>query len=358
MTDIVKSQKSHHERSNPELARKITKSLRLYSGRSNPELTQKIADTMKVELGKLKLTTFKNGEVYARYLESVRGCDVFIVQSVAGNVNDDAAASRLSSFGVPQATVNDALMELLIMTDAAKRASARTVTAVITHYGYSRQDKKSASREPITAKLVANLLTVAGVNRIITVDLHQGQIQGFFDTPVNHLTALPIFADYFLKKKLKNVCVVSPDVGRAKAAKKLADMLGADLAIMHKTRPAHNLADVASVIGEVDGKTCILNDDMIDTGGSLDAAIKTLRKQGAVAVHICATHGLFSGPAYERLENADIEEVVVCDTVPVPPERQTGKIKVVTVAPLLARAILNVYQETSVSELFDPEFQL
>ncbi|MDR1184265.1 MAG: ribose-phosphate pyrophosphokinase [Coriobacteriales bacterium] len=317
----------------------VTKNLKLYSGRTNPELASLIAATMGVELGSLKLKTFKNGEIYARYLESVRGCDVFIIQSVAGNVND-------------------ALMELLIMTDAAKRASARTVTAVITHYGYSRQDKKSASREPITAKLVANLLTVAGVNRIITIDLHQGQIQGFFDTPVNHLTALPIFADYFLEKKLKNICVVSPDVGRAKAGKKLADLLDADLAIMHKTRPDHNVAEMTSVIGDVAGKTCILNDDMIDTAGSVVAAVKTLKQEGAAMIYICATHGLFSGPAYDLLETADIEEVVVCDTVPIPPERQSGKIKVATVAPLLARAIMNVYREASVSELFDPEFQI
>jgi ribose-phosphate pyrophosphokinase len=317
----------------------VTKNLKLYSGRSNPELASLIAADMGVELGKLKLKTFKNGEIYARYLESVRGCDVFIVQSIAGSVND-------------------ALMELLIMADAAKRASARTVTAVITHYGYSRQDKKSASREPITAKLVANLLTVAGVNRIITIDLHQGQIQGFFDTPVNHLTALPIFADYFLEKGLKDVCVVSPDVGRAKAAKKLADLLDADLAIMHKTRPDHNVAEVTSVIGNVVGKTCILNDDMIDTAGSVDAAVRTLKQEKAATIYVCATHGLFSGPAYDLLETARIEEVVVCDTVPILPERRTGKIKVVTVAPLLAKAIMNVYREASVSELFDPEFQI
>jgi ribose-phosphate pyrophosphokinase len=330
----------------------ITKNLKLYTGRSNPELASLIATTMDVELGSLKLKTFKNGEIYARYLESVRGCDVFIVQSIAGGIND-----ALSSNPSP-ATVNDTLMELLIMTDAAKRASARTVTAVITHYGYSRQDKKSASREPITAKLVANLLTVAGINRIITIDLHQGQIQGFFDTPVNHLTALPIFADYFLEKKLEKVCVVSPDVGRAKAAKKLADLLDADLAIMHKTRPDHNVAEMTSVIGDVAGKTCILNDDMIDTAGSVDAAVRTLKQEGAATIYVCATHGLFSGSAYDLLEAADIEEVVVCDTVPIPSERQTGKIKVTTVAPLLARAIMNVYREASVSELFDPEFQI
>jgi ribose-phosphate pyrophosphokinase len=317
----------------------VTKSLKLYTGRSNPELAERIATHLDVALGNIKITTFKNGEIYARYLESVRGCDVFLIQSVSGNVND-------------------ALMELLIMTDAAKRASARTVTAVITHYGYSRQDKKSASREPITAKLVANMLTVAGVDRIIAIDLHQGQIQGFFDIPVNHLTALPIFAEYFSAKGFDDVCVVSPDVGRAKAAKKLADLLSADIAIMHKGRPAHNVAEITNVIGDVNGKTCIINDDMIDTAGSVDAAITALRKQGAGKIYICATHGLFSGPAYERIAKADVEEVVVCDTIALPEGQVAEKIKVVTVAPLLADAVLNVFNEASVSELFDPDFQL
>lgn len=320
-----------------------TKSLKLYSGRSNPDLAEKIAQIMDVKLGDVKLTTFKNGEIYARYLESVRGSDVFIVQSVAAGATTD---------------VNDAIMELLIMTDAAKRASAHTVTAVITHYGYSRQDKKTASREPITAKLVANLLTVAGVDRTIAIDLHQGQIQGFFDTPVNHLTSLPIFADYFAEKNLDNLCVVSPDVGRAKAAKKLADMLGAELAIMHKARPEHNVAEVTNVIGEVAGKICVINDDMVDTAGTLAAAIAALKANGAGKVYVCATHGLFSGPAFERLAAADVEEVVVCDTIHVPVENRPEKIKVVTVAPLLANAIQNVFDEASVSELFDPEFQI
>ena len=320
----------------------VNKNLKLYAGRSNPELAQKIASLLKVELGKIKLTTFRNGEIYARYLESVRGADVFIIQSVANNAEMD---------------VNDALMELLVMTDAAKRASARTVTAVITHYGYSRQDKKSASREPITAKLVANLITVAGVDRTITVDLHQGQIQGFFDTPVNHLTALPIFGDYFNEKKLENVCVISPDVGRAKATKKLASILDSDLAIMHKIRPAHNEAETTSVIGDVAGKTCIINDDMIDTAGTIQAATKTLKNAGATSVYVCATHGLFSSKAYDRLTSSEIEEVVVCDTVPVKPEYLGGMIKVISVAPLLSKAINNVYLEASVSEMFDPEYQ-
>lgn len=320
----------------------MQKSLALFSGSVSPELAEKIADVLGVDLGKVKLEKFANGEIYARYLESVRGADVFIVQSVAGE------------------HVNDALMELLIMADAAKRASARTITAVITHYGYSRQDRKAAAREPITAKLVANLLTTAGVNRVMSIDLHQGQIQGFFDVPVDHLTALPILADYFKAKNFPKdkVCVVSPDVGRAKAAKKLSDMLEADLAIMHEGRPGHNKAEITALIGDVDGKICIINDDMIDTGGTIAAAAATLKANGAEEVYICATHPVFSGPAYERLENAPVKEVVVCDTIPVPLERQTGKIKVVSVASLFARAIANVYGNTSVSELFDPDFAL
>lgn len=320
----------------------MQKSMAVFSGSVNPELAEQIAAELNINLGHVKLEKFSNGEIYARYLESVRGADVFIVQSVAG------------------VQVNDALMELLIMTDAAKRASARTVTAVISHYGYSRQDRKAAAREPITAKLVANLMTVAGVDRTITIDLHQGQIQGFFDTPVNHLTALPILADYFKAKNLDmdRLCVVSPDVGRAKAAKKLSDIMEADLAIMHKGRPGHNQAEITALIGDVQDKICIINDDMIDTGGTLVAAVSTLKAQGADTVYVCATHPIFSGPAYERLENSEIEEVVVCNTIPVPQEHQTGKIKVVTVAPLLARAIANVYSNGSVSDLFDPDFAL
>jgi ribose-phosphate pyrophosphokinase len=318
----------------------VEKSMMIFSGTSNPGMAKEIAQHLDVELGNVKITKFSNGEIYARYLESVRGADVFIIQSISGEVND-------------------ALMELLIMTDAAKRASARTVTAVITHYGYSRQDKKSAAREPITAKLVANLIEVSGVDRVIAMDLHQGQIQGFFDKPVNHLTALPFFADYFDAMGLEDACVVSPDVGRAKAAKKLSDLLDCDLAIMSKGRPAHNVAEITSVIGEVAGKNCIVNDDMIDTAGSVAAGVQALVAKGAKSVHVCATHGLFSGPAYERIESCDaIDEVVVTNTVPVPLNRQTGKIKVISVAPLFAHAIANVFNEASVSELFDPDFAL
>ncbi|MBQ9068195.1 MAG: ribose-phosphate pyrophosphokinase [Eggerthellaceae bacterium] len=320
----------------------MTKSLAVFSGSANPELGEQIAEELGVALGNVKLEKFANGEIYARYMETVRGADVFVIQSVAGE------------------HVNDALMELLIMIDAAKRASARTITAVVAHYGYSRQDRKAAAREPITAKLVADLLTVAGTTRIITIDLHQGQIQGFFNIPVNHLTALPLMADYFKAKNFdsEKLCVVSPDLGRAKAAKKLADMMGADLAIMHKGRPKHNQAEITALIGDVEGKICILNDDMIDTAGSLVAAIDTLKNNGADKVYACATHPVFSGPAYDRLENAPVEEVVVCNTIPVPLERQTGKIKIVSVAPLFARAIGNVFTNGSISILFDPDFAL
>lgn len=320
----------------------MKKSLALFSGSVNLRLAEEIADELGVELGHIKLEKFSNGEIYARYLQSVRGSDVFIIQSVAGD------------------QINDALMETLIMADAAKRASARTVTAVISHYGYARQDRKAAAREPITAKLVANLMETAGINRMMSIDLHQGQIQGFFDIPVDHLTALPILADYFKAKNLdcSNLCIVSPDVGRAKAAKKFSDIMEADLAIMHKGRPGHNRAEITALIGDVRGKTCILNDDMIDTGGSVVAAVDTLKAQGAEDIYVCTTHPVFSGPGLERMMNLDAKEVVVCNTIPVPDEYQTGKIKVVSVAPLFARAIGNVYNNGSVSELFDPEFAL
>ncbi|MGI6104675.1 MAG: ribose-phosphate diphosphokinase [Raoultibacter sp.] len=320
----------------------MKKSLALFSGSVNAELAEQIAEVLDIKLGNIKLKQFSNGEIYARYLDSIRGADVFIIQSVAGE------------------RVNDALMELLIMTDAAKRASARTVTAVISHYGYSRQDRKAAAREPITAKLIANLMTVAGIDRTITIDLHQGQIQGFFDTPVNHLTALPILADYFKAKNLdkSRLCIVSPDVGRAKAAKKFSDIMDADLVIMHKGRPNHNEAEITALIGDVQDKICIINDDMIDTAGTLIAAAETLKQEGADLVYVCATHPIFSGPAYERLEGSEIEEVVVCNTIPIPEEHLQGKIKTVSVAPLFANAIANVYNNESVSELFDPDYAL
>ncbi|HEY5506183.1 MAG TPA: ribose-phosphate pyrophosphokinase [Coriobacteriia bacterium] len=316
----------------------MSKRMMVFTGTANPEIADGIAAHLGIELGKVKIRRFANGEIYVRYLESVRGADIFLVQSIT-------------------APVNDALMELLIMTDAARRASARSITAVITHYGYARQDKKSAAREPITAKLVADLITIAGVDRVITMDLHQGQIQGFFNTPVNHLTALPIIASYFEDMHLDNLCVVSPDVGRVKVCKKLADMLGASLAIMHKGRPEHNVAEITHVIGDVTGKTCIVADDMIDTAGSITAGAKALMDKGAKAVYVAATHGIFSPPAFERIESSPIVECVVTNTLPVPEEHRNGKLRVLSVAPLFAHAIQNVYDDESVSELFDPDFQ-
>ena len=314
----------------------MQKSLAVFTGTVNPELAEQIATELGTSLGKVTLKKFANGEIYARYDESVRGADVFLIQSVAGT------------------QVNDALMELLIMADAAKRASARSITAVLTHYGYARQDRKAAPREPITAKLVADLIEAAGVDNTITIDLHQDAIQGYFDTPVNHMTAMPIFVDYFKKKGWdpEKVCVVSPDVGRAKAAKKFQTMLESDIAIMHKDRPKHNQAEITALIGDVTDKICILNDDMIDTAGSLVAAAETLKARGAAQVYACATHGIFSGPAYDRIANSCIEEVVVTNTIPVPLDRQNGKIKVLSVAPLFAKTIENVYNNGSVSGLF------
>lgn len=316
-----------------------TKRLMVFSGTSNPELAEEVARQLGIELGNVKIRQFANGEIYVRYLESVRGAHVFLVQSVTR-------------------PVNDTLMELLIMVDAAKRASAETITAVIPHFGYARQDKKSAAREPITAKLVADILTTAGVDRVITMDLHQGQIQGFFDQPVNHLTALPILADYFEALNLDHCCVVSPDVGRAKACKKLADMLGASLAIMHKGRPEHNVAEITHVIGNVEGKNCIIADDMIDTAGSVTEGAKALMNAGALSVYVTATHGVFSPPAFERIDASPAIEVVVTNTVPVADERRHGKIRVLSVAPLIAAAVDNVFNDESVSELFDPDFAL
>lgn len=312
----------------------------LFAGSVNKGLSSEIADELGVELGNVKLEKFANGEIYVRYQESLRGADVFIMQSVCSDGGFD---------------VNDAMMELLIMIDAARRASANRISAVISHYGYARQDRKAAPREPISAKLVAALLERAGVDNVITIDLHQDAIQGFFNRPVNHMTAMPIFADYFRKKldDFSNVCVVSPDVGRAKAAKKFSNMLDCDIAIMHKDRPKHNQAEITALIGDVKDKVCILNDDMIDTAGSLVAAAETLKEKGAAKVYACATHGIFSSPAYERLENSCIEEIVVTNAVPVPEEHQTGKIKVLSIAPLVGKTIQAVFNCGSVSALFE-----
>ena len=315
----------------------VEKNIRLYTGTGNPELAQKIAEILHLELSGLKLEKFANGETYARFEETVRGCEVFFIQTIAGQNG------------------NDLLMETLIVADAATRASAANFTVVIPHYGYARQDRKAASREPITARLVANLIEAAGVDRVITLDLHSNQIQGFFDIPVTHLTALYQFGDYFAEKNfdLKNTVVVSPDMGRAKVAKKLADYLNCEVAIAHKSRPKHNAAEVMGIIGDIKGKTCIVNDDMIDTAGTLVGSITKLKEMGAGDIYISATHGIFSGQAIERLENAPIKECVVTDAIPCAYANKPGsKIKSISVAQEMADAIYAVYADKPVSTVF------
>lgn len=307
------------------------RTMKIFCGSSHPELGREIAAELNCPLGQVELGVFANGEIYVRFLESVRGADVFVIQTVFQ-------------------PVNRSLMELLIMVDALRRASAERITAVIPHFGYARQDKKTAAREPITAKLVANLMVTAGVNRIITMDLHAGQIQGFFDLPVDHLTALPILTDYFREKKLDDLIAVAPDVGRVKTVKKFGDVLGSPLVILHKTRPAHNFAEITHVVGEVVGKTAVIVDDMIDTAGTVVSGAVALKEKGAREVYVCATHGLFSRQAQDLLDSAPIKEVVVTNTVPV--KTKSSKIRVLSVARLLAQTIFNVHEDSSVSELF------
>ncbi len=325
----------------PWIERGPQKRLMLFSGRSNPELAEKIAERLNVSLGEVELKTFANGETYVRYDDSIRGSDAFIIQS-----------------GSPP--VNDHLIELLIMVQAAKLASAKRITAVVPWYPYSRQDKKSRPREPITARLVADFLEAAGVDRVLTMDLHAGQIQGFFNVPVDHMTALPLFATYFRDKGLfgENVVAVSPDPGRAKMARRFGQMLEADLAIMNKVRPEHDTAEVSEVIGNVDGKVAIMSDDIIVTGGTLIAGAKALKEAGATEVYACATHGLFPGNAFEKIAASDLSEVTVTDTVPIDKLNRPEKIRDVSVSKLLAETIYNVFSDDSVSAIFAGENQL
>src|SRR5215217_230899 len=307
--------------------------LMLFSGRSNPDLADEIAELLGIQLGDVQLKTFANGETYCRFQESVRGADVFIVQSPHGE------------------HVNDHLLELLIMIDAAKLASANRITAVMPWFPYSRQDKKSSPREPITARLVADMLEAAGVDRVLTMDLHAGQIQGFFNVPVDHMTALPLFAQYYRDKGLygEGIVVVSPDPGRAKMATKFAEMLEAEFALMRKTRPAHDVAAVTEVSGRVAGKTAIMTDDIIVTGGTIVAGAKALREQGATEVYSCATHALVPEHAFERLGKSQLREIAVTDTVPVNPlNRPENLPRPLTVSLLLADTIKNVFSDESV----------
>jgi ribose-phosphate pyrophosphokinase len=321
----------------PELV--TTKRLYLVSGRAHLPLAEEIASCLGVEMGEPNLAEFANGEIHCRFSESVRGTDVFIVQTHARA--DDRS-------------LNDALMEQLIMVDAARRASAKRITVIAPFFGYGRQDRKAEGREPISAKLVANLFTMAGINRLVSVDLHSGQIQGFFDGPVDHLTAMPVLVDWMQANLPSDLVVVSPDAGRVKAAERYSQALGASLAIVHKTRlkGEKNAVEAREVVGDVDGRTCVLVDDMIDTGGTLIAAAEQLKEKGAESVCALATHGLLSGPAVDRLKNSVIEKVVVTNTLPLPPEKQFDKLEVLSVAQIIADAIEAVFEESSVSEIF------
>jgi ribose-phosphate pyrophosphokinase len=319
--------------------------LMLFSGRSNPALAGRIADHLNIELGDVELETFANGETYVRYRESIRGADVFIVQSCHGHAT------------------NDYLWELLTMIQAAKLASAHRITAVVPWYPYSRQDKKSSPREPITARLLADALGVAGVDRVLTMDLHAGQIQGFFppQIPVDHMTALPLFARYYresLGLHGEGVVAVSPDPGRAKMANKFAQMLEADFAIMNKNRPAKDVAVVTEVIGDVRGKVAILSDDLIVTGSTLITGAEALKEAGATEIYACATHGLFPGDSLQQLGASELSRLAVTDTVPLDPTTKPEKITVLSVARLLAETIWNVFSDESVSAIFAGENQL
>ena len=310
--------------------------LKIFTLNSNKALAEEIAKSVGVPLGKSTVTRFSDGEVQINIEESIRGCDVFIVQSTSGPVNEH-------------------IMELLIMLDAVKRASARTVSVVLPYYGYARQDRKARAREPITAKLVANLLTTAGATRAIVLDLHAPQIQGFFDIPIDHLVAVPILSDYFLSKNFdpSEVVVVSPDHGGVTRARKMADRLKAPIAIIDKRRPRPNVAEVMNIVGNVEGKTAILIDDIIDTAGTISIAAKALMESGAKEVYACCTHPVLSGPAIERIDNSVIKELVITNSIQLPEDKISPKIKELSVAKLLGDAIVRVFEEKSVSTLFD-----
>jgi ribose-phosphate pyrophosphokinase len=320
------------------------KRLMLVSGRAHPALAGRIADKLGVSLAGMTLKTFADGEVYCRYEESVRGADVFIVQPTCGN-----PAAGL--------TPNDSLVELLAMVDAAVGGSAHRVIAVSPWYGYSRQDKKSAPREPITARLVARMLETAGIDRIVTMDLHSGQTQGFFQKPCDHMTALFMLTQYFADLSLEDLVVVAPDAGRVKLNKRFAKKIGADLAILNKERPAQQVAEISYVIGEVEGKTAVLVDDLIATAGTLKAAAQAVHDAGARRVYAAATHGVFSGDAWENLAAANFEQVVVTDTIPLRPNAPDF-VRVLPCADLLASSIREIFTDGSVSQVFGGENQL
>jgi ribose-phosphate pyrophosphokinase len=319
------------------------KKLMLFSGTTHPALAKEIADNLGIFVSPCKISRFASGEIYVRAEDSVRGSDVFVVQTHAE-------------------PINESIMEQLVMIDAMKRASAKRITAVVPYYGYSRQDKKGLAREPISAKLLADLLTVAGSDRVVSVDLHAGQIQGYFDFPFDHLTALPVLTNYLRDEHGlydKDVVVVAPDAGRIKTAERLREYLHANLAFLYKRRSrteAHKIEEMA-VVGEVNGRPCVLVDDMIDTAGTVAKGATALAQHGAGPIFAAATHGVLSGKAVQALEEAPIQEVVVMNTVPIPEEKQFGRLKVLSIAPLIADALRAVFEESSVSEIFHGENQ-
>jgi ribose-phosphate pyrophosphokinase len=317
------------------------KRLMVFAGRSHPDLAQSIAEHLGVELGGVQLETFKNGETYCRYEESIRGSDVFIVQTGC----------------IP---VDQNLMELMFMIQAAKLASAKRITAVVPLYPYARQDRKAKPREPISARLVADMIQLAGADRLLTMDLHAGQIQGFFNIPVDHMTSLPLMARHFRDLGLTGPDIVSvaPDEGRAKMAVRFAEMIEADFAIMHKTRPAHDQVEVTEITGRVRGKTAIVGDDVIMTGGTLIANVKALREQGVEGVWVYATHGVFCDNALEKFHEAPIDGIVVTDTVPIDPRAMPPNMTIVPIGQLLSETIMNVFSDDSVSAIFGGENQL
>lgn len=308
--------------------------LKLFSGSSNIELAREVARYLGIDLGPMVRKRFADGELYIQIQESIRGCDVYLIQPTCHPVNDN-------------------LMEVLIMIDACRRASARQITAVLPYYGYARADRKTAGRESITAKLVANLMTQAGAGRVLAMDLHSAQIQGYFDIPCDHVYGSPVIIDYLLSKNLPDIVVVSPDVGGVARARAFAKKLGdAPLAIIDKRRQAHNVAEVMNLIGDVAGKTAILVDDMIDTAGTICEGARLLRAEGAHQVYACTTHAVFSPPAVERLSSGLFEEVIVTNTIPVPPANQFPQLTVLSVANLLGETIWRIHEESSVSSMF------
>ncbi len=313
---------------------KVFSDLKLFTCNAHPELANEIAELMGIKVGKSTVNKFSDGEIQVSIWESVRDCDVYVVQPTC-------------------APVNDHLMELLIMIDALKRASAGRINAVIPYYGYARQDRKAKARDPITAKLVANLIQAAGADRVISMDLHANQIQGYFDIPVDHLLGLPILTKYFKEKNLDNVVVVSPDHGSVTRARNMAERLDAPIAIVDKRRPEPNKSEIMNIIGDIDGKNCILLDDMIDTAGTICNAASTLIELGAKNVYACATHGVLSGPAKERLEKSPIQELVLLNTLPIDDEKKLDKMTFISVGPIFSEVITRVYQGGSVSTLFD-----